>query len=136
LVHGITSDVIQKQDSDVMDGMEAALVSLKIKNNIITMRFKAANLGEKGMNMQFYYKDCYIMDEENQKKYFLLKDADGQFIAGPKDKEWEGGRFSFWIDPGKSKRLWLKFPLPADQTKHITVVIPGFMPFEEIELSR
>jgi hypothetical protein len=130
------AEVIQTQESDKWDNIELDLFGLKIRNDIITLKFKIRNTGQQIQDVQFYYKDCYIMDETNQKKYFLLKDSDGQFIGGPKDKAWSGGRFSYRIDPGKSKSLWMKFPQPTDNPKTITIVIPGVMPFEEIGISK
>ena len=76
------------------------------------------------------------MDETNQKKYFVLKDSDGQFIGGSKDKEWEGGRFSARIGHSKSKSAWMKFPEPTDNPETITISIPGVFPFEEVELTK
>ena len=92
------SEVIQTQESDAWDGVEVDLTYLKIKDDIITLRFKIKNTGTEIQDIKLYFKDCYIMDETNQKKYFVLKDADGQYIGGPKDKDWEGGRFSSYID--------------------------------------
>jgi len=132
----IGGEVIQTQESDTWDGVEVDLTYLKIKDDIITLRFKIRNTGDKTHDIKLYFKDCYIMDETNQKKYFALKDADGQYIGGPKDKDWEGGRFSSYIDPNGSKGLWMKFPDPTDKPATITVSIPGVFPFEEVELKR
>jgi hypothetical protein len=128
------AEVIQTQESDSWDGIELDLTSLKVRDNILTLRFKFRNTGDQGQIVQFHYKDCYIVDEKNQKKYFLLKDTDGQFIGGPKDKEWEGGRFRFDIGPGKTKGMWMKFPEPTDNPESISIFIPGVFPFEEIPL--
>jgi len=128
--------VIQTQESDSWEGIEVDLIGLKINNNIITLRFKFRNTGDASQEVQFYFKDCYIMDETNQKKYFVLKDSDGQFIGGPKDKEWEGGRFSARIGHSKSKSAWMKFPEPTDNPETITISIPGVFPFEEVELTK
>ena len=132
----INAAVIQTQESDKWDNIELDLFGLKIRNNIITLKFKIRNTGQDIRDVQFHYKDCYMIDESNQKKYFLLKDSDGQFIGGPKDKAWNGGRFSYRIDPGKSKSLWMKFPQPTDNPKTITIVVPGVMPFEEVDISQ
>ena len=130
----LAGQVIQTQECDLYDGLEVDLTRLDVRNNIITVRFKLRNTGEDSHRVQIYYKDCYIMDEANQKKYFVLKDSDGQYIAGPKEKDWDGGRFLFSIEPGKSKSMWMKFPAPTDNPETIAISIPGVFPFEEVPL--
>ncbi len=128
------ADVIQTQESDVMEGFEADLTGLNIRNDVLTLRFKIRNTGSDGKTVEFYFKDCYIVDAANQKKYFPLKDSEGQFIAGPKEKDWEGGRYRFSIDAGSSAGFWVKFPVPADNPETIDITIPLFFPFEEVSL--
>jgi hypothetical protein len=65
------------------------------------------------------------MDEENQKKYFLLKDATGEYICSG--------------DPGNitansSKISWFKFPAPPSEVEEISIVLPGCAPFEDIPI--
>lgn len=128
------SEVVQTQESDTWDGIEVDLISLKVKNEIITLRFKFRNEGDDEQEVSFYFEDCYIMDEANQKKYYPLQDSDGFFIAGPSAGDHKGGYFEFKIEPSKSKGLWLKFPQPTDNPETIAISIPGVFPFEEVEL--
>ncbi|MCJ7680426.1 MAG: hypothetical protein MUP70_06865 [Candidatus Aminicenantes bacterium] len=129
-----TADVIQTQDSDSWDGIVADLTQINVRNDVLTLRFKIRNTGSDSPRIEFLYRDCYIVDESNQKKYFLLKDSEGQFIGGPKDKDWEGGRFSYIVEADGSKGLWIKFPVPVDNPDTISISIPGFFPFEEVSL--
>jgi len=131
-----SGEVIQTQESDSWEGVEVDLLSLKIKNNIVTVKFKLRNTGSEEQRPKIFYDSCFIMDETNQKKYYALKDSDGFFIAGPVSDENRGGRFWFGIQPGKSKGMWIKFPEPADNPETITISIPGVFPFEEIELKK
>ncbi|MCG2816640.1 MAG: hypothetical protein L6425_11980 [Candidatus Aminicenantes bacterium] len=128
------ADVIQTQDSDTWDGVAADLTQISLRNDVLTLRFKIRNTGSESPRIEFLYRDCYIVDESNQKKYFLLKDSEGQFIGGPKDKDWEGGRFSYIVEADGSKGLWMKFPVPADNPDSISISVPGFFPFEEVSL--
>jgi hypothetical protein len=130
-------DVIQTQESDSWEGVEVDLVSLKIRNNIITMRFKLRNAGSEKQSGQIYFEGCYIMDEVNRKKHYPLKDADGIYIAGPMTQSGHrGGRFIFDLQPGKSRSMWIKFPEPTDNPATITISVPGVFPFEEVELNK
>ena len=128
------NEVIQTQESDTWDGIEVDLTSLKVKNEIITLRFKFRNEGDEEQEVSFYFMNCYIMDEVNEKKYYPLQDSDGFFIAGPSAGDHKGGYFEFKIEPSKSKGLWLKFPQPTDNPETIAISIPGVFPFEEVEL--
>ena len=135
----LAGKVIQTQESDKWDGLEIDLISLKVKNNVLTVKFKLRNVGSEVIEPGIYFKDCYIMDETNQKKYYPLKDSDGNYIAGPvrySGSAWGGGLFKFKIEPGKMKGMWIKFPEPSDNPETITIHIPGFFPFEEIKLSK
>jgi hypothetical protein len=133
---GVTfgNEVIQTQESDTWDEIEVDLISLEVRNDIVTLRFKFRNEGEDRQEVEFYFKDCYIMDEVNQKKYYPLKDSDGLFIGGPKSSDFQGGSVDFKIQPSKSKGLWLKFPQPTDNPETITISIPGVFPFEGVQL--
>jgi len=132
----LAADVIQTQESDSWDDIEVDLTKLSIRDDVLTLRFKFRNIGSEGQSLQFNYGQCYIVDEANQKKYFLLKDSDGAFLGGPKDKDWEGGRFGTVIYGGKSKGCWMKFPVPADDPQFISISIPGVFPFEGVELKQ
>ena len=131
----VAADVIQTQESDIWEGVEADLIKINIRNDILTLRFKIRNTDSTDHTVEFYFKDCYIVDAASQKKYFPLKDSEGQFIGGPKEKDWEGGRFRISIDAGSSAGFWLKFPVPTDNPESIDISIPGFFPFEEVSLN-
>lgn len=129
------ADVVQTQESDIWEGVEADLTKISIRDNILTLRFKIRNTGNSSKTVEFYYKDCYLIDTTNQKKYFPLKDSEGQYIAGPKEKEWEGGRFRINLSPDSSAGFWIKLPVPTENPDEIDVFIPGFFPFEAISLN-
>jgi len=128
------AEVIQTQESSLWDGVEVDLLSVKVRNNILTVKIKFRNEGEESQKLGAYYESCYIMDETNQKKYFVLKDSDGKYIAGPKGGDHKGGYFEFTIEPSKSKGIWMKFPAPEKSPETISLSIPGVFPFEEVEL--
>jgi hypothetical protein len=131
----VATDVIQTQESNIWEGIEADLIKINVRNDILTLRFKIRNTDSTSHTVEFYFKDCYIVDPANQKKYFPLKDSEGQFIGGPKEKEWEGGRFYISIDAGSSAGFWVKFPVPTNNPETIDISTPGFFPFEEVSLN-
>lgn len=131
----LTADIIQSQESNQNEEIVAELINLRISNNIITLKFKIRNKSTKADKINFYYKDCFIIDEKNQKKYYVLKDSEGKYIGGPCTSYSDGGRFEYWIYPQKVKSLWVKLPLPTDNPETISITLPGFLPFEGIKIS-
>ncbi len=128
--------VIQTQSHNTAEGVEVDLTSLEIQNNIVTVKFRLRNTAAQKQNVIIYFKDSYIMDEVNQKKYYGLKDTDGLYIAGPASDDNSGGRFWYNIEPGKSMGLWIKFPQPTDSPASITISLPGVSPFENVKLAK
>ena len=59
------------------------------------------------------------------KKYFLLKDAKGEYIysGSPGD-----------IAANTSKISWFKFPAPPQEVEEITVILPACAPFEDVPI--
>jgi hypothetical protein len=129
-------EVIQTQESDSWEGIEVDLTSLKIKNNIVTLKFKFRNAGSDRQRGEIKFNACYIMDEVNQKKYYPLKDSDGNYIGGPMATYISGGIYKFELQGGKTKSMWIKFPEPTDNPESITISIPGVFPFEEVALTK
>jgi hypothetical protein len=130
------SEVIQTQESDSWEGIEVDLTSLKIRNSIVTLKFKFRNTSSDTQRGEFKFNACYIMDEVNQKKYYPLKDSDGNYIGGPMATYISGGIYKFDLQGGKTKSMWVKFPEPTDNPESITISIPGVFPFEEVVLTK
>ena len=128
------AEALQTQEADLWDGLEGDLTSVRVKNNIITIKLKLRNVGTEKHSVKIFYDEAYIMDETNQKKYYALKDSDGLYIAGPSADDNRGGRFWYTIEPQRSKNMWIKFPHPTENPEMVTLSIPGFPPFEEISL--
>lgn len=129
-----SASVIQVQESNQNELIVAELTQLTVKDNIITVKLKIRNNSEQNEKMNFYFKDLFLIDEQNQKKYYVLKDSEGKCIAGPFSGDAEGGRFEFWIESKKISNIWAKLPLPLDNPSTISLAVPGFLPFESIPL--
>ena len=68
-----------------------------------------------------------LIDEANKKKYFVVRDSEGQCVCsrGLKDQK-----------AGETRNLWVRFPAPPDDVQKISVVVPHFSPMDDIPLSR
>jgi len=132
---GNAMEVIQIQPSS--EGkFEASLTSAKIKRDVLTIQVIMKNVSAKRASMTLWYKAVYYIDVENKKKYFILKDSDGQYIAGPKKGSTHGGYFGGAIEPNEQKISWMKFPIPPESSSIVDIIVPGILPFEEIQLTR
>lgn len=132
----LAGKVIQSQDSTKWDGIQVNLTYLRIKNDILTFRFKYKNIGPNSEELYFVFRDFYIIDESNQKKFYALKDSDNNYLGGPMSSHYKGGVFEYDIEPGSSKGLWIKFPVPPDHPETITINVPGMFPFEDVVLPK
>lgn len=68
-----------------------------------------------------------LIDEANKKKYFVVRDSEGQCVCsrGLKDQK-----------PGETRNLWARFPAPPDDVATVSVVVPHFSPMDDVPLSR
>ena len=125
------------QTQPTTDGnLEASLTRAQAKGDVLTVMVQVKNVSSSIAKLSFYYQDVYYTDVKEKKKYFILKDADGKYIAGPKAYDTYGGSFEYNIEPGAQKIMWCKLPAPPETTESITVFIPDCLPFEDIEIAR
>jgi hypothetical protein len=134
-ISGYAMEEIQAQPSS--DGnFDAILFSAKIREEVLTVKIRVKNGSGKTAKLQFLYKDVYYTDIVNKKKYFALKDSEGKYIAGPQDRDSEGGKVERYIENDGQGIFWIKFPAPPPTTETVDIIIPGFLPFEEIAVKR
>lgn len=117
---------IQSQETNYA-GVKADLTECQRKGGVLTVKVRLANQSSK--TVRTYWRDpkknAYLMDEANGKKYFLLKDAKGEYIYS--GDPWD-------IHPNSSKTSWFKFSAPPKEVKKITIVLPDCMPFEDVPI--
>lgn len=119
-------DVIESQETD-LPGVAAELIQCKRKKGVLTVKLRIVNSGTDTQRVYWpdVKKTIYLMDAENQKKYCMLKDANGDFIFSGAP----------WDVPGGGKKIsWFKFPAPPLEVSEITFVIPGCAPFEDMPI--
>jgi outer membrane protein OmpA-like peptidoglycan-associated protein len=93
------------------------------------------NMGEKDASGKaILFRDIHLLDLDTSQKYFVLKDASGQYLAGPRSDSNDGGRWWVKVPAGGRTYLWAFFgPVPSGQPV-VDVVIPEIFPFEGIEI--
>lgn len=69
----------------------------------------------------------HLLDNANKKKHFVLRDTEGKCVCSTGVKD---------IRPKESIIVWARFPAPPDGTQKVTVVIPRFVPADDVAISR
>jgi hypothetical protein len=71
--------------------------------------------------------DTYLLDEETNAKFLVLRDSSGNPVAAIHGKPVD----NITVGPVKPLKTWAKYHVPAN-VKKVTVVITGVEPFERV----
>jgi hypothetical protein len=132
--------VLAVADGEVT-GVKAEIYELKrTGGDTLTLKFSISNGSPEVLNFGYNFvekgKDVpdynaiggvHLIDAEGKKKYFVVRDAEG-YCACSRDIK--------GISPGSRSQLWAKFPAPPDNVQKISVVVPHFLPVEDVPISR
>jgi len=123
------------------DGVEVHLLKTKVTNNVLTISFMVENTT--GSKVEFKSMVAASVNYTSaDKKYPILKDADGKWLASTITYD-EGNStnslftakespytYHFIKLNDKNKRVgWVKFEAPQDGEWPIEVTLPGVSPF-------
>jgi hypothetical protein len=122
-------------------GLKAEIHELKrTGGDTLTLKFSIANGSAKALSFGYDFvekgKDVpdfntvggvHLIDSAGKKKYFVVRDSEG-FCSCSRDVD--------EIDPGSRSQLWAKFPAPPEDVQKISVVVPHFIPVEDVPISR
>lgn len=135
------SAAIAVQDHEI-EGVEVALLEVKrASGNTVTIKWRYRNkTNEKkslkhganmGMDSYRFAQDVYFLDP-SQKKYVVLKDAQGIPFAAKHDQ------FAFALNmaPNQTVTTWAKFAAPPADVEKLNIYLPGAPPFEDIALGK
>lgn len=109
------------------------LTEFKRKGNTLTVKLKVRNTGAAPADYDMTFKSAYLLDTAAGKKYEVLKDDQGTYIASVMPS-WPERNYGT-IAAGASINLWMKFPAPPAEVKAITLNIPAAAPFEDIPIT-
>jgi len=139
LLAGVVSvwaaDVIQTQPA-TSGPFEADIIRASVRENVLTIQVAFRCLGKSRKPLNFKFGDVYITDLKDKKKYFPLKDSSGKYLAGPAANWLYGGMYNAWMKPGDRFIFWIKFPAPPATTQTVDVMVPGFLPLEDVLITR
>jgi outer membrane protein OmpA-like peptidoglycan-associated protein len=121
--------------SSIPAGLRAHLVSARRTGNEVRVRLKLENQGPAYPPTALQYRDAYLFDPVGKRKYSLLKDSDGSYVAQPKSDSDAGGRYWLNTIPAKGTALMsLSFGAPPPTVGRIHVILPQFVPLMDVRL--
>ena len=130
-----SQEPVQVQPSS--DGTwEASLTQAKVRENVFSVKLTLKNVTNRDIEPEIAFKDFYVTNIKDMKKYFPLQDSQGNFLAGPQEQAWQGGIFKNKIQPGGVRNIWVDFPVPTESAKTVDLFVPGMLPFEGVKVSR
>ena len=118
-----------------MSGVTAELVELRQAGGILRLAVRFINSRADDEDRErFAISRIVLVDVKSKRKHFPLKDASGQFIAGPIGDSLDGGRIRLKVPAKQSTIVWAYFePLPAGTV--VNVELPTIFPFEGVVVS-
>ncbi|MBI4740870.1 MAG: hypothetical protein HY777_04795 [Betaproteobacteria bacterium] len=129
LAQGV-SPPLPVQETNIQ-GVVAELAECSRKEGVLTVKLRFRGSSDKKPYLMIdthhgAYDGFYVVGAN--KKYFVLKDAEGAPLA-PK---YLGG-----VNLGKDEvyNWWAKFPAPPAEVKKVKLIIPQVMPFEDVAVT-
>jgi len=113
-------------------GVVADVTEFRRKGSTLTVRVVLRNQGNVDSEPDIHYNEVYVMDLGAGKKYEVLKDEKGTYIAALRSG-WNN-RWYEKLAPGASYTIWMKFPAPPPEVKSVTLQLPGMPPFEDLPI--
>ncbi len=123
--------VIASQDAN-WPGVVVEVTELSRKGNTLTAKVRLRNGSPDKQQVEVKFEDTYLMDAANAKKYEVLRDEKGTYIAAVRSG-WSD-RWYDTLDPAQSHVLWIKFPAPPPEVTTITLQLPNTPPFEDLAI--
>jgi len=137
LLAAAISGVLQSQDTST-SGVVGELIQCRRSGGVLSVKIRFHNTTSTAVSLfvvspNTSYDKFYL--SAASKKYFILKDADGTYLAPGSDYSCGMPGVCEKLGPGQSNSWWAKFPAPsADVTKLdlYTAVTP---PFEDVPIA-
>jgi hypothetical protein len=136
-----TSPAILATTDGETPGIRAEIVELKrVSGGTVNLKFVLINDTEKSLDFGYAFGDSanssidynsiggvHLIDAAGKKKYFVIRDSEKKCVCS---RDLKG------VTPKSRMNLWAKFPAPPENVEKITVVIPHFIPMDDVPISR
>jgi hypothetical protein len=115
-------------------GVVAEATECARKDGVLSIKVRLRNTGSAEQHFDIIwghnYESYYV--SAASKKYFILKDSEGTYLAPKADMF---GRLSVLVGPGDQYTWWAKFPAPPAEVKTVTLYTPIAAPLEDIPIT-
>ena len=113
-------------------GVLAEVTEFRRKGNTVTAKIRLTNRGSEDPQVEIKYEAVYLIDTGAGKKYNVLRDEKGEYIAAT-NPGW-ADRWYTRLKQTEAQVIWMKFPAPPAEAKAITLQLPNMPPFEDVAI--
>ncbi len=139
---GIAQTALQTQYGP--DGVEVDLMRAKVGGKVLSVVFAFRNTGSSSAEVTYKIDEVHYIDNTESKKYQVLKDEKGVWLAGPISsfKQYIKNKWEIFpathvhLSEGEKKIVWYKFPAPPEGVSSVQINLPEISPFDDVEISR
>jgi hypothetical protein len=125
-----------QQASSTPAGFTASLVSAERKGEELRVRMRlepAPDAASRALDAEVLMADVFAFDAAAARKFMLMKDTDGNFLAQPTTDRGSGGRL-FLNTVSATRLISFTFVAPPPDVTSVDILIPRFLPFEGVKI--
>lgn len=135
------SPVLGRADADSYQGLSIAVLSLeRTSGGTVTLKLALQNdadaeigldkrsLFYSGSNYGWSLKGVGLIDLASGRRFKVMQDSEGTAMAS------SGGYSDHKMASGERRELWARFADVPGDVRHVSVVVPGFPPIDDIEI--
>lgn len=118
-------------------GFTASLVSAQREGQELRVRMRlepSAGAAGRVLDADVLMADVFAFDPVGKRKFTLIKDTDGNFMAQPTTDKGNGGRL-FLNTVSATRLMAFTFLAPPADVAAVDIIIPKFVPFEGVKLA-
>jgi hypothetical protein len=131
----LAAEPIAATDSE-SPGASIKVQELKLVSGALMLKFTVENTGEKEFGLydtmvgaeRDTVDGIFLIDVPGKKKYLVVRDTDNHCLCsrGIVEK----------LAPNTGAAFWAKFPVPPDSVQKVGIVVPHFIPMDDVPISR
>ena len=113
----------------------------RTSGNTVTLKFAIINDSAEDLDFSNNFREegkyahidygsiggVHLIDAVGKKKYLVLRDTEGKCVCSSGMKS---------VQPGSRISLYAKFPAPPESVEKISIVIPHFIPMDDVPISK
>jgi hypothetical protein len=116
-------------------GVGLQVQELKLVGGSLMLKFTVKNESDKALDIYSLMSGheggtvdgVYLVDVPGKKKYLVVADSDNHCLCS---------RSIHNLEPHGGGAYWAKFPAPPDNVQKVGIVVPHFIPMDDVPISR